>query len=822
MMALEMKVRLIALIVVVCCLVGVGGQVAQAETATPTVTVSPGDLSFGVPVGTPMTGSPLGLYSAQQTVTVAITGSQPVALTSVSVSGSNASDFLVTLNSCTGTFTPPAACQVGVTFKSTLAAGLLETGTLSISSTGNPSPLTVALNGAFGAIELFSALNVNKSLFGDVTWQRDPATAGEPVKNTTVTLSCPASPTAVLSSTPDGVSNVFQDNTIQVADTVSSEGGPITTTTTNVCYGGDPQFLGFTGFPAGTSNCFKTPYEGAVTQFVGQNPDLATATITETTVSLVPVYGVQPLDLMAPPEGTVYGPVLVPGTQQLNVQLVDAGGFLGAATLHLVTNCTSSGVQTGGTITGNPINSGDPASQTPQFTFDATTGQHIALSANYLALAGTPQIATNTVPASFDTGLTQTQFATMVAGTSAGPAVCMRLSGELAADGVTPLCKAITLECTNGDLTNPNRNTPAGVNCPQQLANGPRNLLFTAAFDTPDPINIAPGTGPGFLMGQDNWAASGPNSQPSPIPCTFGTDPTADPLANQLCPQDTLTSFIGGDPNSGGTTRTTNSTFIPVLNMPLPITLPVVTSANIFGWQRDPTTVKVKFFSSPAIYPFFFNFNPLPANGFTAAPIQSVTFGTTAAGVPVPDTTLPISTDPILYNPGGIGGVSTCPLTAGGIFTTSATITSDTSTGLPLTEGRYNLHFFATDCASTEELRFTPKSSPTANWASFKTVPIRIDMTKPTIAIVSISSTTPKAGDTVTVKYRCTDPALADTTPGSGVVFCGTYLFFAVSDTGTVANKFVAKGIGTHTFTAVATDLAGNTSVPASVNYTVH
>jgi len=39
-------------------------------------------------------------------------------------------------------------------------------------------------------------------------------------------------------------------------------------------------------------------------------------------------------------------------------------------------------------------------------------------------------------------------------------------------------------------------------------------------------------------------------------------------------------------------------------------------------------------------------------------------------------------------------------------------------------DGIYNLHFFTTDCALTEELVFNPQGSqltdPTANWASFR------------------------------------------------------------------------------------------------------
>ncbi len=461
---------------------------------------------------------------------------------------------------------------------------------------------------------------------------------------------------------------------------------------------------------------------------------------------------------------------------------------MASSTIFLVTNCTQAGVQPGGTITSNPINPGDPGSQTPQFTFDATPNQHITFGANYLALDNTQSIQANTTASVTDSALTQTQFATLVANTSAGPAQCVRVKGELAADGVTPLCKAFTIECST-----PSAQTPAGANCPQSNA---RNLLFETRYDSADPVVINPLTGPGFLMGTDNWVGSAAN-------CAFDDGQ----LTGQLCPQNPLTEFKGaGDPVHGSTPRGTNSTFIPVLNMPLPSTLPVVTSENLFLWQKS-STVKVRFFAFPAIY---LPGGPFPANGFKAAPIQSVTFGTTPANQPVPDPTFPVATDTTLFNPNGTS--SSCPNVPGGTF-------SPTSTFL-LSEGRYKLHFFATDCASTEELKFTPSNNPNTNWASFKTVPVNIDLTAPSVTGLTLSTTTPTSGQKVTASFRCTDPHLADGSSGSGVVFCGPFLFLAVSDTGVVQTKFTASGHGAKTFSVTATDLAGN-SFTANINYTV-
>jgi hypothetical protein len=54
----------------------------------------------------------------------------------------------------------------------------------------------------------------------------------------------------------------------------------------------------------------------------------------------------------------------------------------------------------------------------------------------------------------------------------------------------------------------------------------------------------------------------------------------------------------------------------------------------------------------------------------------------------------------------------------------------------PQPDGIYNLHYFTTDCALTEELLFNPQGTqltdPTANWASFRYVTYGVDTVAPT------------------------------------------------------------------------------------------
>jgi hypothetical protein len=806
MMAWKVVVRSITLVAAVCCLAGFGAGSASAQGVS--VAVSPADLTFGVPISAP----PQVLVSAQQFVTVAISGSGSATFNSnsITVNGGNG-DFAITSNTCVGTIVAPAACQVGVTFTSSMGTGVLETASLSVAPVAAPSAITVSLNGALGAFELFPALNTNLSRFQGVTW---PNSAGNPVNTASVALSCPAEGIrAVLSSSPDGKNNAFQDNTITVTNTIPPQAPatqPTTVTVANVCYGGDTNFQGFSGFPAGSTNCFQQPYEGAAAGLLGSNPDVTP--VGDST--FLATFGVQPLDLMNPPlanpdaelSSPIFAPILVPGPQTLTVTLLDAGGDLGSAALHLVSNCTASGVTTGGTVVAPPVDPNNPASLVPSFPFNNTNGQHIQFSANYLNGKNTTNFGDNTsVPQVADTLVTQSSFPALVHGTSAGPSVCMRFNGELDGNG-NPQCKAFTIACTVD-----NSGTATGTNCPQSTV---RNLLFKTVFDSIDtPTSqrqIAAGTGPGFLMGTDAWPTSNTT-------CTFEA---GGPLANQLCPQDTLTQFLGGDPGAGGTARSTNSTFITVLNMPLPFTIPTVRSANLLGcllpgilpcWQKS-TTVSLRFFANPAIYPFF---NPLPANGFVAAPIQTVTFGTNpATAMPaVPDPTYPVPNDQVLSNAG------TCPLVPGGIFTANTTLAADTSTGQPFAEGRYILHYFATDCAATEELNFTFNSSPTVNWASFKTVQLNIDMTPPTINVTNEVVNTTSKGGTVKLTFSCSDPTLHDAvnSPGSGVITCGPFLFLAPANTGSVTSTFNVK-TKTGSIALTATDLAGN-SFTKTVNF---
>jgi uncharacterized repeat protein (TIGR01451 family) len=732
MKSFAVNLRLLAVVAAVCCVMGVGAAEAQAQA----VSVSPSSLTFGVPTGSTV--------SAPETVTFAVTGAGSVTLGTVNRSNA---DFAIATDNCSGmTLTAPGSCTVSVTFQPTSAPGTLETGNLNFPTTANGTP-TVALSGAAGAIKLFDPINVAASN-PNATLQNLFA-----FKSETLSVSCAGTPTATLSSSPDGLGNVVVDNFLSLNTTGTPQTTPITTTNLvgNVCPAGGPS-------DQSQNDCFTSAYQNAASGggLDGTNPDTF-ANASNGVLQGGAAGGVSPINVNGQFSGN---------TTSATVTLLDGGGEVASSSLFLVTSCSSGGVQTGGTITANPLNPNQPGSLTPDFPFNTTSGKHITFSTNFLSANTFDGVTT---PSTSDTGLNQTQFAALVANSSAAPSICILLSGEVASDRVTPLCKAFTITCTNSS------GMSAGANCPQSLA---RTMLFETKLDSPDTINIPTdgSTGPGLLMGTDGWVASA-------APCgTFASNDGVE--AGQLCPQNPLTEFKGtGDPISGSTPRGVNSTFIPVLNMPLPQTAVTTTPAPVHAGWVNSRTVTINFSSVPASY------SGPGVNGFTPAPIGSFTYGTET---PVPDPTFPASGDTTIPN-------GTCPTgTAANPFNNSVPVTY-------ASDGTFNnVHYFATDCASTEELLFTQNNNASVNWASYKTVSIKIDTMPPTIAPSFTPSSTGNVfavGETVHVAFGCMDER-------SGIYSClGTG---GLTDGGTVNTS--ASQVGPHTFTITATDNAGNTT----------
>src|SRR5438309_1546198 len=108
---------------------GTGVGVAQASLSTPSLTL---------PIQNPAT------TSAAQTITLSNPGTAALTITSIGVTGTNASDFHQT-NSCASSVAAGASCTISVTFAPALVGARSASITIADSATG--SPHTAALSG---------------------------------------------------------------------------------------------------------------------------------------------------------------------------------------------------------------------------------------------------------------------------------------------------------------------------------------------------------------------------------------------------------------------------------------------------------------------------------------------------------------------------------------------------------------------------------------------------------------------------------------------------------------------------------------------------
>jgi hypothetical protein len=626
---------------------------------------------------------------------------------------------------------------------------------------------------AQNSIQVFNPVNVRSSASN--TGYGSSAVA---FNSATVNLNCPTGTpiTGVISSTADSKGNVLVDNNLQL--TVTS--GTTVTGPVNVCRGGVPEST-----PSGTSpNCFTSSYQTQASSgsLNGVDPD-----------TFVAAGGVAPIDISSN---------LQPGPIQLQIDLIDYGGFLANSTIYLNTSCSQTGVTGPAQITGNPIPQTDPTPQqlTQNFNFNTTTGQQIqfVFDLSQAQAAGSLSIVPGTIPGAEDVPVDPTSFqSTLVPGTSFATSSCLIHSGE-ALNG-QPACKLITLECTVGTGSD-----ESGAQCP--VSSLP-NELFQDVFDGPTftlpDITNSLGTtfheGIGFLMASEGWTGG---------PCSF--DP-ASGLENLPCPQNLLAYFSGpGLYTATGKTTHPNSTFIPVVQVPEDLTTVSIPSARPGGWINSGTT-NVTLSSQP---PVLTGTNLPGAAAFVASPIQSITYGISAAGsVPVPSS--PPSSDITVSND------IPCPAPSNPLDPPATVYTTTPQQISGLSDGNYLLHYYAEDCAGTEELQFIEDSS--GSWStSYYTVPINVDTVAPVVASGPSLSPAPGAsnsytvGQAVTATYSCTDER-------SGVVSCGASNFSYTSsllNTGSLQSPVDTSTPGNKTFTVTAVDAAGNQST-ASVAYVV-
>jgi hypothetical protein len=584
----------------------------------------------------------------------------------------------------------------------------------------------------------------------------------------TQSVTCPASGiVATVSSNTLETAKVLVDNYL---DLTLTQGGT-TTGPINICSGGVSE--------SGYNDCFTTGYQApaAAGELTGDDPNGA----------ITAAGGVGPIDIST---------MLVPGANTLKFEEVDTGGYFAASSIYLDTNCTANGT-TGGTITGNQISSTNPTPQelTQDFTFSGSPGKVVGLvydlskGAQDQTLDITNGATPNVVDVAFDPGL----WPSYVKGTSFATSQCLIHTGELFND--EPACKLYTLTCNIGQGTG-----SSGAQCPSSTA---RNIVIQDVFDfpalyLPDIDVIINGQhevfhqGFGFLEASEGWTGGA---------CTF--DPGADQIFS--CPENLLTLFEGAGIGAGTGTPAprVNSSFITVGPVP---EIKTNVSFKYFGnpkWvnSRD---VQVLFSANPPRV-------PQPNNGFVAAPVYGVTYGVSPADA-LPSTEFPVKGDITLLNPDG------CP----------GSLPAKTFVPAPVQisvaeDGMYLLHYFATDCAGTEELHFFQGAS--GSWyTKFYTVDLNVDTVAPTVVSGPTLSPAPTLIDgelgycrkqAVTASFQCADDR-------SGVLWCGGHYYAdPVTDPPALTSSVNTSTLGAQVFTVRVRDAAQNEGIPASVPYTV-
>jgi len=376
------------------------------------------------------------------------------------------------------------------------------------------------------------------------------------------------------------------------------------------------------------------------------------------------------------------------------------------------------------------------------------------------------------------------------------------VGGPLGEPATNPACKLYTLECTTGTGS-----AEAGANCPVSTVD---NEVVKDIFDGPS-FSLSPGgptyhEGIGFLMASEGWGSEGAGpwnwDGGAGGPCTF--DPEAD--LNLPCPQNLLISFTGPGTFSGsGETTHPNSTFISIANVPEPLTTVAITGASPTGNWVNTDTPTVSFTTTP---PNLTGSGLPGAANFTPAPIQSVTYGVSPLASPAPvPANEPIANDVTLEN-------AACPIPPASPWPNPGVTFGPVTQTLNFTaDGSYLLHYYAQDCAGTQELLF---QNPGGSWTTnFYAVQINVDTVAPAISSLAAGVGLPGNGSyakgaVVKASYSCSDAE-------SGVVSCGpagspTTYPAGTPNTGTLTSPLNTTTVGTFTFTVNATDLAGNHS----------
>jgi uncharacterized repeat protein (TIGR01451 family) len=478
-----------------------------------------------------------------------------------------------------------------------------------------------------------------------------------------------------------------------------------------------------------------------------------------------------------------------------NGDVTDTGGNGINVTVYALAGLPT-GTNEGGTQTGTPINPDVPGSLTQTFHFGGAEGSgqvnDYTFDYSNANAQDTLTVQPGTTPIITDTQITPANWAGMVFGTPFATTVCIPITG---ANGN---CASKKQVCTTTAIP-----TPLGSNCPQSSQT---NILFSSVFDAPA---FPPGTIFGATEATDDWTGGA---------CTF---PAGEPENGKSCPQNTLKSFTGPGQYTGRRgAESTNSTGVIYSNL-IPPTTTVTGFVNQAGWSNSANPMGA-FTGNPPQLPV-----PNP-NNMTDPPVTSVTYGVDNLPADTPNlhpTDLPIAGDIVIPNP------LPCPVTLNN--TQQPSFGPNPVTLGPFADGStHQLHYFTTDCATTEELKFTRDAA--GNWSTnFNTLTVNVDLTKPVISSGPTLSPAPANNNgvpnsylinqPVTVSYTCMDPLPLGGGLASGLATCNSSPVAGAPLSATYSNQPVAtSAAGSFNYTVAGPmDVAGNVGLPASAPYTV-
>ena len=211
-------------------------------TATPVVSLSTPSLSFG--------SQPTSMRSAAQTETITNTGTANLAISTVTISGTNASDFAKSADTCTGaTVIPNGTCTVSVTF--TPSATGSRSASLNFTDNASNSPQTVSLSGTGTAVLVITASSgsmtyggtaptIAPSYSGFVNGDSPASLTTTPTCSTTASSSTPVGTYTGADTCSGAVDPNYTFTYVAGNVTISKAALTITASSASMNYGGTP------------------------------------------------------------------------------------------------------------------------------------------------------------------------------------------------------------------------------------------------------------------------------------------------------------------------------------------------------------------------------------------------------------------------------------------------------------------------------------------------------------------------------------------------------------------------------------------------------